>query len=75
MGLNALGIISSTIVENAVFTNSYQKKAGDREAINTYRAQLAEIEQQLSNPELTKSVRVNLNSKAAAIRILLSGKE
>ena len=73
--LNALGVIGNTMVERAVFENSYQKKAGDAEAINIYRAQLAEIERQLANPNLGETTRANLEAKQASIRVLIAGKQ
>jgi len=45
--LKYFGLVGSTIVERKVFENSYQKKAGDRARLATYKAQLASINSRL----------------------------
>jgi len=70
--LNYFGIIGKTVVERAVFEQSYQKKAGDKQKIAIFKAQLAEITRKLSNPELNNVTRSNLEASASSIRIQLN---
>lgn len=67
--LSAAGVIFQTEVERRTFERSYQKKAGDKQKIATYEAQLAEIESQLSNPKLDDATKRNLRAQRAAIRV------
>ena len=45
--LNYVGIIGKTIVERKVFEQSYQKQAGDKSRMATYKAQLAQVNSKL----------------------------
>ena len=45
--LKYFGLVGSTIVERKVFENSYQKQAGDKARLATYKAQLAAINSKL----------------------------
>ena len=69
--LSATGIIFQTEVERRTFERSYQKKAGDKQKIATYEAQLAEIESQLRDPKLDAATKRNLRAQRAAIRVRL----
>jgi len=71
-GLSYFGIIGKTVVERAVFEQSYQKKAGDKQKIAIFEAQLAEIMRKLSNSELDATTRSNLEASASSIRIQLT---
>ena len=70
-GLNAAGLFGSTVVERKVFENSYQRSEGMKARIATEKAALAEIEAQLSNPELDKQTRHNLLAQRRAARVRL----
>jgi len=71
-GLNYAGIIGQTAVERVVFEQSYQYTAAQKAKIATLEAQLAENTSQLSNPDLEDSVRANLESQAAGLRVQLA---
>jgi hypothetical protein len=67
-GLRMAGVIG----ERIVFENSFQYSESVKAEIATFEAQLAEIDRQLSNSELDKQTRENLEAQAAGIRIKLS---
>jgi uncharacterized protein YpmS len=69
--LSATGIIFQTEVERRTFERSYQKKAGDRQKISTYEAQLAEINSQLADPKLDPAIAKTLRAQRAALRVRL----
>lgn len=71
-GLRYIGIFGTTTVERMVFKNSYQYTEARNTEQVTYRAQLTEIERKLSDTTLTSTARANLESKASAIRVMLS---
>jgi Tfp pilus assembly protein PilO len=61
--LNALGYlgkITSTAVEREVFEQSYQKQAGDKAKLNTYKAQLISIKSQINNQGLDEGTKAEL---------------
>jgi len=63
--------IGGVATERLVFTNSYQKAAGDKKQLNTWRAQLASINVQLiDNPE-----NKNLRAQKAMLNIQIQGME
>ena len=70
--LSSLGLIGSTIVERKVFENSYQYTEARKTETLVFEAQLVEIERRLSNTELNKTQRSNLEAAAAGLRIQLS---
>ena len=74
-GLNAAGLIGHTIVERKVFEESYQKKAGDRARLNTYRASEAMLLRRLQDTTLTEGQRANLQSQLDAVRIRINSTE
>lgn len=73
-GLNALGLWGNTVVERKVFESSYQYQSGQASKQQTLRAQLAEIESVLEDPEINSVTKRNLRAKAKGIRILLNSK-
>ena len=68
----AFGKVFTTAVERKVFEESYQKQAGDSARLNAYRAQLAQIDVQLSNPELDNNTRMDLKSQQAMLRVQIN---
>jgi hypothetical protein len=69
--LSYAGVIFRTKLERKVFEESYQFKAGQRQKISIFEAQLAEINAQLGDPSLTPGQKYQLKSKRAAIRVQL----
>ena len=69
--LNYTGFFADTFVERKVFENSYQYSEARKTAIATYRAQLAETEAALENPNLTEDERANLVKQLAVLRVQL----
>lgn len=69
--LSATGVIFQTEVERRTFERSYQKKAGDKQKIATYEAQLAEINSQLSDPKVDPEIAKTLRAQRAALRVRL----
>ena len=68
----SLGLWGGTIVERKVFEESYQRSSAINAQIATDEATLAEINIQLSNSNLDKDTRYNLNAQAAAARVRIS---
>ena len=71
-GLNYTGILGKTIIEREVFEQSYQYRAAQKLKIETFQAQMSELEHQLSNTNLDRQTRSNLEAQAASIRIQLN---
>lgn len=71
-GLNSIGFFGRTVVERKVFEHSYQKQAGLKAEIATYKATLTEIERNLVNPNLDANTRTNLEAQSSAIRIKMA---
>lgn len=71
-GLNSLGLIGNTIVEREVFERSYQRSEGLKAEMATNQATLAEIESQLTNPNLDENTRFNLEAQARSLRIRIN---
>lgn len=71
-GLSYMGIIGKTVVKRVVFENSFQYSEARKSEIATFNAQLTEISHKLSNPELDKTTRTNLEAQASSVRIMLS---
>lgn len=71
-GLRSLGLVGGTIVEREVFENSFQYSEARKTEILTYRAQLTEIENLLSNEGIDEKTRQGLEAQAANIRIQIS---
>lgn len=71
-GLRAGGLIGMTAMERAVFTQSYQKAAGDTAAIARNTATLAKINAQLTDRTLGEATRANLKGQKAQIEIRLN---
>ena len=67
-GLRIVGVFG----ERIIFKESFQYKEARSSEIATYSAQLAEIDRKLSSSDIDATTRTNLESQAAAIRILLS---
>ena len=62
------GLVGSTMVERKVFQNSYQKQAGDKARLATYKAQLAAI-----NSKLTISPNdANLLAQKAMLQVQIN---
>ena len=68
MGLRATGMIGGTYLERKVFEQSYQKQAGDQERLDTFQAQLAEIDTRLAG-QLDDATRNGLQAQRSAINI------
>lgn len=71
-GLSYFGFVGKTIVERVVFEKSFQYSEARKSAVATYTAQLVEIDRKLTNPDLEKSTRRNLEAQASGLRIQLS---
>jgi hypothetical protein len=71
-GLRSLGLFWGTVVERKVFEQSYQRSEALKARIATDEATLAEIERQLTNPNLDENTRHNLKAQAAAARVRIS---
>ena len=69
---NALGKVGSTATEAAVFQNSYQKKVADESAIKMYKAQMAEVQYQLSRGDISDETRHNLEKQSSALRVQMN---
>lgn len=65
------GKVTNTIVERKVFEESYQKKAGDLSRLNTYRAQLAQVNSLLMT-ENDPDIISNLKSQRAMLLVQIS---
>ena len=70
--LRYVGILGQTIIEREVFEQSYQKQAGDNQRNKAYRAQLAEINSRLLNPNLDVDLRNQLESQKAMLNIQIN---
>jgi hypothetical protein len=70
-GLNAAGMLGRTVVEREVFENSYQYTAAQKQKIATIEAQIAEVQQRLTSPDLDPAVRSDLEAQAAGLRVQL----
>jgi len=73
--LNSAGVIGRTIVERAVFEQSYQRSAAEEARLNTFTAELAGIEARLGAGNLTDVQRDDLSAQAAALRIQINQME
>lgn len=67
--LSSLGLFGRTVVERKVFENSYQRTESLKARIANDQAVLAEIQSKLSDPNLDKDTRRNLEAQASAARI------
>lgn len=66
----ALGF-GNVIMQRVIFENSFQyQQARDLET-ETYEAQLAEIDAQLSRTDLDEATRANLEAQRSSIKVLL----
>jgi len=74
-GLNAVGLFGHTVVERVVFENSFQYKEGRKAELTTYEAQLAEINSQLANPNISEDKRSTLEAQKASINVLRNAAE
>jgi len=70
--LGYIGVFADTVLERKVFENSHQYQETRTSEVSIFEAQMAELEVQLENPELTDSARVNIRSQMAAIRIQIN---
>lgn len=59
-------------VERKAFENSYQYQEARATEVTTYTAQLAEIDRQLSDPNISEQQRAALEAKRAAITVQLN---
>jgi hypothetical protein len=66
------GMFTGTIVERAVFENSYQYSAARKGEIAVFTAQLAEINSTLMGANLSDAERSDLESQASALRVQLA---
>lgn len=71
-GLNYVGLVGKTVVERKVFENSFQYSEARKTEIAIFEAQLVEVDRKLTNSDLTKTTRTNLEATASAIRVQLS---
>jgi len=67
-----VGRIVNVVVEREVFERSFQYQESKSEQIATYRAQMAELEAKLTNPELSASTKSDIKAQLSAIRIQLN---
>lgn len=70
-GLRYAGVIGQTVVEREVFEQSYQYTAAQKQRIATYKAQMAELEGKLLNPNMDEADKANINAQLSGIRIQL----
>jgi hypothetical protein len=71
-GFRSMGLWGGTVVERKVFEASYQRSEAIKSQIATDEAVLAEIQVQLSNPNLDPSTKTNLQAQAAAARVRIA---
>jgi hypothetical protein len=69
---HSAGLFGRTVVERKVFENSYQRSESIKAQIAMDEATLVEIQAQLRNPDLTTTVRSNLEAQASATRMRLA---
>lgn len=70
--MRGAGVVGSTIIEREVFERSYQRSEALKSQIATDEAVLAEIQYQLSNPNLDVDTRHNLEAQASAARVRIA---
>lgn len=70
-GLHSCATVAGTVVERKTFENSYQKSEAHRTEISMYEAQLAELDAQLSDPNLSSAAKQQLRGQVKAIGIRL----
>jgi|26BtaG_2_1085354.scaffolds.fasta_scaffold04492_5 hypothetical protein len=71
-GLSALGMFGNTVMERVVYENSFQYKEGMKQRVNTFQAQIAELEEmKFQNPhkaaEIDSQIRI-LRIQANAVQ-------
>lgn len=69
--MNTAGVFGQKVVERKVLENSYQYSEARKTEITTMEAQLAEIDVQLSNPDLDSQTKRNLEAQKSAINVRL----
>ena len=69
--INYTDIFLKTQVERVVFENSYQYKQGQKERIATLEAEIDEIENRLTNPNLDATIKKNLENQLSRLKIEL----
>lgn len=69
------GRLADVVFERQVFEQSYQYQSARQNEISTYRAQIAELEGQLQNPNLSETDKTNIETQLNAIRIRLNTAE
>jgi len=67
-----MGKFTGTVVERAVFENSFQYSESRKSEALLYEAQLAEVNRMLSSLDLTIDSRRNLERQASGLRIQLT---
>lgn len=67
--LNYAGLFGRTVFERKIFENSFQYSEARKTEIETFRAELLEIENRLSDINLDSDTRETLNVRASALRI------
>ena len=67
-----LGMWGGTVMERVIFTESYQRSSALEAAIAVDEATLVEIQHKLSNTNLEKNTRVNLEAQASAARVRIA---
>ena len=72
---DGFGLLGKTVLERAVFEQSFQRKAGLEAQLSAYEASLREIELKLRNPNLDKNTRYNLEAQASTLRARINSVE
>lgn len=70
--LSATGVVGrvvNVVVEREVFERSYQYSEGKNAQIATYRAELAKLQEQLNNPNLTEEQILDIHAQLTALEI------
>lgn len=63
------GRVIDNAVDREIFEHSYQREASLDAKVATFTAQLAQIDVQLSNPDLSDEARVELQAQRAALQV------
>jgi len=72
--LNLFGILGKTLVEEKVFSNSFQRKAGLDEERARYEAELAKVNSLITNTRDLKEIK-ELQAQKAMLEVLIRTNE
>lgn len=67
-----IGRIVDVLIQRQIFEKSFQYDQARKDEVATYKAQIAELEGKLSNPDLSEGTRAEINAQLSAIRIQLN---